>query len=205
MSDGLNDLKNLRKKRDKQFEKDKELIDKMVAGTTIRLMNTLSGGSVVYECPITKRTIDLENYKQIIEFNYEQFISLINNHRGLLEEYALIPIDINVSDYDAGEKDVMEECIRVFGLTEIYPTTTFLYEDVIEDIFEKLDYKAFSRTMDTLPLEFVRKIAKRASSLAKKNKFEDARKINYFIKLTDNEELFTPDKVADDEPVRKIR
>ena len=210
MANTVRGLKKLKRNNEVQFEKDKEIIDKMMSGTKIKLMNTLAHGTIVYNCPITRRRVNLDRYKQTIDLNYEQFNALINEHRGLIERYTLMPIGIDILDYEPKDEkeDVLYEALRVFGLDDVYKNTDYLYEDCIDDIILELKYDDFVYELEEgVPINLLEKIVKRASNLVKTKKLNDANKIKYLIKIAnDNDDLFTIDELEEtDSKIRKVR
>ncbi len=207
----LSALKSLVQKNQKQFEQNKELAEKMRKGLTIALVNNLSSGTFCYYCPITRQEMTLDQYQQVMVMNFEQFNSLVNNHKKLLKGFAIMPIQCEVEGYTEKEgNELLNEVLKMFGLSSIYQIDEngeggyYLFENAIDEMI-KLSYRQFVETLNEIPLELLEKTVKRAIDLVKSEELTDAKKIKYFISVTENPDLFTDDYIESNKNIRKIR
>lgn len=202
---GLKGLRELNKKNQKQFEQNKELVEKMRKGLSIKLINALSSGTVCYKCPITKQVYTLDRYQQSLIFNFEQFNALVNNNKNILKNFILLPVECEIEGYEhEGDSNLLNEVLKIFGLSKIYEIEEvdgeleggdFLYEESIDDILLSNDikYKEFVNILDEVPIEFLEKITRRAIDLVASDELTDNKKIKCFIDITDNSDLFLSD------------
>jgi hypothetical protein len=136
--------------------------------------------TVIYDCNKTGMSYTFK-YGDMEYLTFEELKSMKSEASGLLENYILIPIDVNSDDY------TIEDILRVLRIDDLY-TEEMLIDGNIDYILNNSKINVFKSIIDNSSKQYLRMILDRALELAKTEKLNDLSKMSYLEDVVGNKD-----------------
>jgi hypothetical protein len=136
--------------------------------------------TVIYDCNKTGMSYTFK-YGDMEYLTFEELKSMKSEASGLLENYILIPIDVNSDDY------TIEDILRVLRIDDLY-TEEMLIDGNIDYILNNSKINVFKSIIDNSSKQYLRMILDRALELAKTEKLYDLSKMSYLEDVVGNKD-----------------
>lgn len=169
-------------KRKLERQRQRELLRNISDDLQILVFCNAGHTELVYECPNTKQFYQM-TYGDTEWMSYKELKTMKSLHRGMLDNYLLVPIDVDSNDYE------VEDILKILGIENLY-SEEMLFEDNIDYTLNNLDYDTFTKLLKETNKQYVGRIIDRAIELAIKGQFNDSNKRAYIEKITGKEDMF---------------
>jgi len=138
--------------------------------------------TVTYDCPKTMQHYEMV-YGDVEYMTYKELKAMKSLHIGMLEDYILIPIDVNSDEY------TLEDILKILKIEKLY-SEEMLIDGNIDFMLKEVKYDTFEALIKESNKAYKSLILDRAIELAKKNEFTDYAKMTYLETLTNNQDMF---------------
>jgi hypothetical protein len=134
--------------------------------------------TVVYDCPKTGMSYKFK-YGDMEYLTFEELKSMKSEASGLLENYILIPIDVNSEEY------TIDDVLRILRIDDLY-TEEMLIDGNIDYILNNTKLNVFKSIVNDCSKNYLRMILDRALELAKTEQLNDLSKMSYLEDVVGN-------------------
>jgi hypothetical protein len=174
LNNSMSELEKRRSERKKQSELFKSIKNDLPILVYCNAGNT----TVVYDCPKTGMSYKFK-YGDMEYLTFEELKSMKSEASGLLENYILIPIDVNSEDY------TLEDVLRILRIEHLY-TEEMLIDGNIDYILNNTKLNVFKSIVNECSKNYLRMILDRALELAKTEQLVDLSKMSYLEDVVGN-------------------
>lgn len=172
-----NSMSELEKRRSER-KKQSELFKSIKNDLPILIYCNAGNTTVVYDCPKTGMSYKFK-YGDMEYLTFEELKSMKSEASGLLENYILIPIDVNSEDY------TLEDVLRILRIEHLY-TEEMLIDGNIDYILNNTKLNVFKSIVNDCSKNYLRMILDRALELAKTEQLVDLSKMSYLEDVVGN-------------------
>lgn len=178
----LSALEQRRLERKKQMEMVKNIDDNL----PILVYCNAGNSTIVYDCPKTMTHYEM----RYGDFEYMTFMELKimkSQHVGMLENYILIPMDVNSEDY------TIEDVLKILKIGHLYGEEMLIdgnIDYIINDSKLNMFKSLLEDALENKKAPYVQLIIDRAIELAKKGEFTDYSKMNYLEEIAKSPDMF---------------
>ena len=174
----LTELEKRRLERKKQMELVKNIED------TLPILMYCNAGNttVVYDCPKTMQHYEMR-YGDVEYMTYLELKTMKSLHPTMLENYLLIPIDVNSDEF------TLEDILKLLKIDGLYGEE-MLIDGNIDYILNELKSNTFESLLKDTNRAYVQLVIDRAIELAKKGEFNDYSKMTILENISNIPELF---------------
>ena len=176
LNNSMSELEKRRAERKQQSELFKSI------GNDLPILVYCNAGNttVVFDCPKTGMSYKFK-YGDMEYLTFEELKSMKSEASGLLEDYILIPIDVNSDTY------TIDDVLRILKLDNLY-TEEMLIDGNIDYILNNTKLNVFKSIVDESSKKYLRMILDRALELAKTEKLIDLSKMSYLEDVVGNKD-----------------
>ena len=168
-------------KRKAERKKQREALKHINDNTSILMYCNIGGAEFVYRDENDGMSWNMV-YGDSDWFTFKEIKNMKSKHKRILEDYALIPIDVDSNDFD------LNDVIKLLGLEKLYEDEAKLFEDNIDYIINNLKFETFSLILKEENKKYVQRIVDRAKDLFLNGEFNDYQKIQYIEELCGDKE-----------------
>ena len=168
-------------KRKAERKKQREALKKINDNTSILMYCNIGGAEFVYRDENDGMSWNMV-YGDSDWFTFKEIKNMKSKHKRILEDYALIPIDVDSNDFE------LNDVIKLLGLEKLYEDEAKLFEDNIDYILNNLKFETFSLILKEENKKYVQRIVDRAKDLFLNGEFNDYQKIQYIEELCGDKE-----------------
>jgi len=174
----LTELEKRRLERKKQMELVKNIED------TLPILMYCNAGNttVIYDCPKTMQHYEMR-YGDVEYMTYLELKTMKSLHPTMLENYLLIPIDINSEEF------TLEDVLKLLKINGLYGEE-MLIDGNIDYILNELKPNTFESLLKDTNRPYVQLVIDRAIELAKKGEFNDYSKMTVLENISKIPDLF---------------
>jgi hypothetical protein len=176
LNNSMSELEKRRAERKKQSEMFKSIRNDLPILVYCNAGNT----TVVFDCPKTGMSYKFK-YGDMEYLTFEELKSMKSEAFGLLENYILIPIDVNSDDY------TIEDVLKILRIDDLY-SEEMLIEGNIDYILNNTKLSVFKAVVDDCSKRYLRMILDRALELAKTENLNDLSKMSYLEDVIGNKD-----------------
>jgi hypothetical protein len=174
----LSEIEQRRLERKRQMEMLRKIDDDLPILMYCNAGNT----TVVYDCPKTMQHYEMV-YGDVEYMTYKEIKTMKSLHPTMLENFILVPIDVNSDDY------TLEDILKILRIDHLYGEE-MLIDGNIDYMINNLKYDTFVSLIKETSKPYVRLVIDRAIELAKINRFTDYAKMTYLETITKNPDMF---------------
>ena len=168
-------------KRKLERKKQREALKKINEDTVIFMYCNIGGAELIYVDEVSGIPRNMV-YGDSDWFTFKELKNMKSRHKRILEDYALIPIDVDSNDFE------LEDVLKLLGIDNLYKDEAKLFEDNLDYILNNLKFDTFSLILKEENKKYVKRIIDRAKDLFLKGEFNDYQKIQYIEDLCDDKE-----------------
>lgn len=174
LNNSMSELEKRRSERRKQSE-----LFKSISNDLPILMYCNAGNTtVVFDCPKTGMSYKFK-YGDMEYLTFEELKSMKSEASGLLENYILIPIDVNSDDY------TIDDVLKILRIEDLY-TEEMLIDGNIDYVLNNTKLNVFKSIVQDSSKRYLRMILDRALELAKTEQLNDLSKMSYLEDVVGN-------------------
>lgn len=174
----LTELEKRRLERKKQMELVKNIED------TLPILMYCNAGNttVIYDCQKTMQHYEMR-YGDVEYMTYLELKTMKSLHPTMLENYLLIPIDVNSDEF------TLEDILKLLKIDGLYGEE-MLIDGNIDYILNELKPNTFESLLKDTNRPYVQLVIDRAIELAKKGEFNDYSKMTILENISKIPDLF---------------
>lgn len=168
-------------KRKAERKKQREALKKINDDTTILMYCNVGGAEFIYRDEVNGIPRNMI-YGDSDWFTFKELKNMKARHMRILEDYALIPIDVDSEDFE------LNDVLKLLGIEHLYKDESKLFEDNIDYILNNLKFDTFRLILKEENKKYAQRIIDRAKDLFLKGEFNDYQKIQYIEDLCGDKE-----------------
>lgn len=174
LNNSMSELEKRRAERKQQSELFKSIKNDLPILVYCNAGNT----TVIFDCPKTGMNYKFK-YGDMEYLTFEELKSMKSEAVGLLENYILIPIDVNSEEY------TLNDVLRILRIEDLY-TEEMLIDGNIDYILNNTKLNVFKSIVNECSKRYLRMILDRALELAKTEQLNDLSKMSYLEDVVGN-------------------